>query len=263
MKKISTLFLVALVTTGFMYAGGGWATSAVSITKDGGTAYKYVLNNEGWTDGDWGSNTAVNNYDFGTPTSLVLNGGAGNGWTDDLPGYDATSFVLYYRVYKSDATPGTWSQIVLDFQAYKSGNNYIYDKMDAAVDLMALATLSGTNTYTLEVAMSKNQFYTGGNWNSMVPGGQAVAYSSAVAGYKATFTKSITTGLTNGSDKAVINGNNGRIEAQFAGAATVELYSLTGQLLVKEAVDNQFAMNVNQGIYMLRINGITHKVMVR
>lgn len=126
-----------------------------------------MLNNEGWTDGDWGSNTAINTYDFGTPTSLVLNGGAGNGWTDDLPGYQAA------------------------------------------------------------------------------------------------FTKSITTGLSDGSDKVIITGNNGRIEAQFAGAATVELYSLTGQLLVKEVVENQFSMNVNQGGYMVRINGNTQKVIVR
>ncbi len=263
MKKISTLFFVAIVATGFMYAGGDWATSAVSLTKDAGTAYMFVLNNEGWTDGDWGSNTAIDTYDFGTPTSLILNGAAGNAWTDDVPGYDATSFVLYYRVYKSDATPGDWSQIALNVQSYKNGNNYIYDKLDAAVDLIALATLSGTNTYTLEVAMSKNQFYTGGNWNSMVPGGQAVEYSNTVPGYKATFTKSITTGLTNQSDKAVITGNNGRIEAQFAGVATVEVYSLAGQMLAKESVENQFSMNANQGIYMLRINGNTHKVIVK
>lgn len=147
MKKISTLFIVAILATGFIYAGGGRANSVVSITKDAGTAYKFILNNEVWTDGDWGAN--------------------------------------------------------------------------AAVDLMALATLSGTNTSTLEVAMSKNQYYTGGNWNSLVPGGQAVEYSNIVTGYKATFTKSITTGISNGSDKVIITGNNGRVEAQFAGAANI------------------------------------------
>lgn len=105
MKRIVTLFSLVALFGSMVYAGGDWATSAVSVTKDGGSAYLYVLNNQGWTDGDWGSNTAFDAYDFGTPTSLVLNGGKGNAWTDDSPGYDATSFIIYYRVYKSDTAP--------------------------------------------------------------------------------------------------------------------------------------------------------------
>ena len=134
MKKI-TSFLVSVIIASSMYAAGGWATSAVSITKDGGSAYSFRLNDEGWTDGDWFSNTAFNDYDFGTPTSLILNGGAGNGWTDDSPGYTNATFKLFYRVYISDLTPGTWTQLNLDHEAYRNGNNYIFDKTDAAVDI--------------------------------------------------------------------------------------------------------------------------------
>jgi len=263
MKKISTLFLAVLLANFALFAGGGWANSVVSITKDAGTAYRYVLNNEGWTDGDWGTNTAFSNYDFGSPTSLILNGGAGNAWTDDTPGHDATSFVLYYRVYKNDATPGAWSQIALDVQSYKVGNNYIYEKTNAAIDILALANLGGTNTYTLEVAMSKNQMYTGGNWVSMIPGGQAVAYSNTVAGYKATFTKSITTLLNNTSENSIIVGKNGTINAKFSGVANVELYSAAGQLITATKAENQFVRNIDKGFYFLRINGTTHKVFVQ
>lgn len=186
MKRFITLLMVFIPLFAAI-AGGDWATSAVSISKDGGAAYNYKLNDAGWTDGSWGSNTAFDIYDFGTPTSLVLNGGAGNAWTDDSPGYDATSFVIYYRVYLTDQTPGTWSSITLDNLFYSSGNNRIYDKTNANIDILALAETEGD--YTLEVVMSKKQMYGGGEWISMIPGGQGTAYDDATAGYKATFTK--------------------------------------------------------------------------
>jgi hypothetical protein len=263
MRKIFTLFFALILANSFIYAGGDWASCAASITKDGGSPYLYLLNNQGWTDGNWGSNTALNNYDFGTPTSLVLNGGAGNGWTDDSPGYDATSFVLYYRVYKSDATPSAWSQITFDVQSYKTGNNYIYEKTNATIDVLALATVSGSNTYALEVAMSKKQLYSGGSWNSIVPGGQAVAYSNTVVGYKATFIKSISTGLNGLTPNLKIVGKNNTIDVKFDGSANIELYSLAGQLITKSISTNHFVQGVNQGIYLLRINGETHKVIVQ
>jgi hypothetical protein len=263
MKKIITLFFVVFIVANLAYAGGDWATSAVSLTKDGGSATNYVLNNQGWTDGTWGANTAFDVYDFGTPVSLVLNGGSGNAWTDDLPGYDGTSFVLYYRVYRNGDTPGVWSSVALDYQAYHSGNNYIYDKSNATVDVLALATLAGTNTYTLEVVMSKNQYYTGGNWNSMVPGGQAVAYSAINTGYKATFTKNLATDVKQIDSNLKISTQSGKIAARFDGTAKVELYSVTGQLIRSASFANEFTQSVKSGAYLLLINGQTHKVLVQ
>jgi len=263
MKRITTTLFVALFTTCFSaFAGGGWADCAVNITKDGGASYLYSLGNETWGDGDWVINTAFDGLNLGTPTSLVLNGALGDGWTDDSPGYTATSFVLYYRVYKSTATPGSWSQIALDNVNLKNGNNYVYDKITANINILALATLSGTNTYILEVAMSKNQYYTGGNWNSMIPGGQAIAYDNTVAGYKATFTKSITTGVQTVTLNAKVYSGKNQVEARFNGTAQVELYTTAGLLLNKTSATNQYSQTVKPGAYLLRINGDTHKVLV-
>lgn len=264
MKKI-TSFLVSVIMASSIYAGGGWATSAVSITKDGGSAYSFQLNDEGWTDGDWISNTVFNNYDFGTPTSLILNGGSGNGWTDDSPGYTSTTFKLFYRVYKSDLTPGAWTQLNLDHEAYRSGNNFIFDKTDAAVDILSLATVNGTNTYVLEVVMSKDQYYTGGNWNSMIPGGQGTAYSDAVSGYKATFVKTnTTTGVENKSlQNLKVSSINQLINAEFNGDAEVSLYSASANLLFQSKVRNGFQFATNPGLYFLKINGNTQKVLVK
>ena len=211
-------------------ADGGWADCAVCLTKDGEANYCYLINDAGWTDGDWGVNTEFNAKNFGTPTSLVLNGGKGNAWTDDTPGYNSSSFVLYYRVYKTGTTPGSWSQIALDNLNKRDGYNYIYDKTNAGIDILALVTDLGT--YVLEVAMSKNQFYAGGNWNSMIPGGQGIPYDPSTGGYKATFTKSASiatptvtgispsSGTTAGGASVVITGTN------FTGVTAVKFGSV-------------------------------------
>lgn len=264
MKKIIITLVVVLFTTSFTFAGGGWATSAISITKDGGTAYSYPIDTyEGWTDGDWFLNTEFDGFNFGTPATLVLNGAYANGWTDDLPGYTVTSFILYYRVYKSTATPGSWSQIAIDNVNLYNGNNYLFDKTTANIDILALATVPGINTYILEVAMSKRQYYTGGSWNSMIPGGQGTAYENTVAGYKATFTKSITTGIGKIESSLRISTESGKIIANFDGKAQVQLFTCTGQLISSASVENEFNKTVKSGVYLLRIDGQSHKVLVQ
>lgn len=262
MKK-TTLFLLALITSYFAYADGGWLGSAVNVSKDGGSQYKYQLNG-GYTDGSWGSNTLFDGYDFGTPTSLILNGAAGNAWVSGGDYYDATSFVMYYRVYKNGDTPGTWTSVNLSYFALQNGSNFIYDTEIANIDVLALATVSGTNTYTLEVTMSKNQLWSSGNWNSMIPGGQGTAYDAANSGYKAIFTK---TNLPSSVDKIQttlkISGTNGKISARFEGEAKVQLYSATGQLIRSTNVLNEFSENVKSGVYIIRINDVSHKVIVK
>lgn len=218
MRKKITLLLLSMACISMLYAGGGWATSAVVIAKNGGSPYSYPVDTwEGWTNGDWFVNNPLDEFNFGTPTSLVLKGACGNAWSDDYPAYTSTSFTLYYRVYKNGTTPGSWSQIAMDSLFYKNGNNYIYSKTSAKVDLLALATAPGTNTYVLEVAISKIQYYTGGSWKSMIPGGQDVAYSAGNSGYKATFTKTIVTNLKQPVKDFTIIENQGKIHADFEG----------------------------------------------
>ena len=159
-KSMVGMLLVAfsLIFTNNAFAGGGWACCTVGISINNGSLYQYSLANEEWADGEWIFNTPFDAHNFGTPTSLVLNGGIGNAWSDDSPGYTAESFKLFYRVYKTSGTPGSWNQINLDNVNFKNGNNYIYDKTTANIDLLSLAN-AGSGIYTLEVVMSKNQFY--------------------------------------------------------------------------------------------------------
>lgn len=262
MKKI-TLLLFVTFTSFLVYAGGDWASSSVSLTLNDGTAYKFKLNDEGWTDGNWQTNSSFWGYDFAFPDSLILNGGSGNAWVSDGDYYNSTSFVLYYRVYRLGDTPGAWSSINLTNQSYHSGSNYIYDKLDANIDVLALANIPGLYVYRLEVVMSKNQFYSGGNWNSMVPGGQAVAYNPNTAGFFATFFKNvISTDNSKLESTLKLSGANGKVCATFDGSAKVDLYSSSGQLMRSVNTENVFSEKVKAGLYLLRINGKTHKIVV-
>ena len=238
MKKIILLSSVLVMSTIACFAGGDWATSAVLIKLTDSTAY-YKLNDQGWTDGSWGSSTAFSGLDFGTPDTLMLLGGAGNAWTDDSPGYDTSSFKIYYRVYQTGGTIGDWSVIDLQNEAYNSGNNRIFDEDSANIDLLSLATAEGTHEYTLEVVMSKNQYYEGGYWNSMIPSGQSTEYSADSAGYTAVFTKTnIVTALQeNKSERFNIYSTNQSLVIATALAqsqtATIRIVNLAGQVLAK------------------------------
>lgn len=263
MRKKITLLLLSITCVSMLYASGGWATCAICISKNGGSSYSYPIYLEaGWTDGDWTLNTNLDGMNFGTPTSLVLNGAYGNGWSDDYPGYNSTSFTLYYRVYKLNATPGSWTQIALDNQYYQIGNNFLYSKTSSNVDILALATEKGTNTYVLEVAMSKIQYYTGGSWKSMIPGGQTIAYTSSNSGYKATFIKTIATDLKQPVQNFTVTENQGKIHASFAGTANIELYNMSGQLIDKQTAQNSYTHILKRGAYLMRFNGATQKIIV-
>ena len=60
-----------------------------------------------------------------------------------------------------------------------------------------------------------------------------------------------------------ISGYEGTIKAQFNGKAQVELFNSIGKLINSVKAENQFIQSVNKGIYLIRINGQTHKVLVQ
>ena len=170
---------------------------------------------------------------------------------------------MYYRVYLSSATPGSWNVVNLTNPAYNQGNNKIYDKQDANIDILALATIEGTNSYTLELTMSKNQDWGSGTWNSMIPGGQSVAYDVATSGYKATFTKSITTQLESIEDKLNITTNNGKLNVRSSKETNIKIYTISGQLIHSENCTNQLTMTLKNGVYLLKTDYRTYKVLIK
>ena len=189
MKKylVSTIFLFFSYT---LIAGGGWLNSSVIVYDNiTGSDYLYSLNNDGPAsigEPNYGSNTSFSGKNFGTAKDIFLKGGWGAGWASG-DWYATNSFVLYYRVYRTDMTAGNWSSINLNTEFAKNGNNYVYNNTSQNINVRDLAS-AGPGTYYLEIVISKNQYWTGGNYNSMIPGGQNTAYNSSTSGFKATFT---------------------------------------------------------------------------
>lgn len=72
-----------------------------------------------------------------------------------------------------------------------------------------------------------------------------------------------TTGLSDIEKNFVLTSDNGKIQAQFDGTADIQLCTLTGQLIRSTVVTNNFTEMVKSGIYIFRINGKAHKVVVQ
>jgi hypothetical protein len=59
-----------------------------------------------------------------------------------------------------------------------------------------------------------------------------------------------------------VYGIKNQLIGNIEGTAHIELYTITGQLLQKETMTGRFIYPVNSGIYLLRVNGETHKIPV-
>lgn len=86
--------------------------------------------------------------------------------------------------------------------------------------------------------------------------------SNSSNNFTASFTKDVSTALNNVQLGVVIRSANKMIQAEFSGKAHVELFSITGQLIKSVNALNNFSTALQPGIYMLRINGTTHRVLV-
>ncbi|MCD7973849.1 MAG: T9SS type A sorting domain-containing protein [Candidatus Azobacteroides sp.] len=54
-----------------------------------------------------------------------------------------------------------------------------------------------------------------------------------------------------------------KIEVSFAGSANVEIYTVSGILVVSEVADSYFSCPLQAGVYLVRINGQISKVLVK
>jgi hypothetical protein len=115
------------------------------------------------------------------------------------------------------------------------------------------------------VSLDKNSAIV---WNDITPSNQTLGSSgnyNLVLDF-ATFAitaQSITTKLNDNFIFSTIFSGNGNIKVHFDGVAQIELYTVTGQLIRSSSVTNEFIQSVKNGLYLLRINGQTKKIMVQ
>jgi hypothetical protein len=78
-----------------------------------------------------------------------------------------------------------------------------------------------------------------------------------------TVTNPTTSSTVSVSENVQLTTTNGEINARFDGTAEIRLYTFSGQLLRSAVVSNQFVEVVKPGLYLLRMNDLTYKLMVK
>lgn len=242
MKKITFMLSAFLLASSFTFASKGWYSDYVKINPNSAGAAYY------WIGSDPNFGTQFQDHDFGVVSTLEFTGCDMKYWSDTQ---DRTGGGFYYKIMSNDnsteivATVETvWDQAKLDGNDYQGTKN---------VSINLLAGLTKNTSYKLHV------------WAKSWGSGQGDSYlSNNSANYVATFTTDNSTELDQQSKTELqITSNYGSIDAKFNGLAQVELYTITGQLIRSANVENKFSQSVKNGVYLLRVNGETHKVVVR
>jgi hypothetical protein len=242
MKKITFILTCVLLVSSFTYAATGWFNDYVLIDKNSGGEQYY------WIGGNPNYGTELNNNDFGVVVSLVITGCDMKYWSDTQ---DRTGGAFYYKIMSSDNSTQVVAPVeIIWSHASIGGNDYQGTLSAQTIDL--LAGLTKNTTYKLHVWAK--------NWGT----GQGDSWlSNGGANYVATFTTDNTTGVNQTSNAIKVYSEKNTLNARFSGQAHIELYSITGQQLKSVVVNDEFSEIVRPGVYLLRINGESHKVLVK
>jgi hypothetical protein len=242
MKKITFILTVFLLASSFAYSATGWFSDFVLIDKNSGGEQYY------WIGGDPTSGTELNNNDFGVVASLVITGCDMKYWSDTQ---DRTGGAFYYKIMSSDNSTEVVAPVeVLWNQTYLGGNDYQGALSAQSINL--LASLAKNTSYKLHVWAKSWGTGQGDNW-----------LSNGGANYVATFTTDNTTGTSQTLNKIKVYAENNIVKATFSGKANIQLLTITGQQLKSTVATDEFAEKVYPGVYVLRVNGKSHKVLVK
>ena len=223
MKKIITLFLVIFLFNSAW--GQSWCGNS------------YITVNGTWYTG---SNTYVQ------PAGLFQGANAGSFNSSFILGGELqvwpsmnTAATLYYRI-----DSGTFTAIPLPNNGAVGNNSKHYGE--------STISLSGLTNGSHSIAV----YFQAGS--------ASVYDNNSGANFVASFTKTSLTGINQNLESSLsIFAKNGEINALFDGTAQINLYSFTGQLIRSVYATNQFNQSVKNGMYLLRVNGETHKVLVQ
>jgi len=188
----------------------------------------------------------LNGANLGTVSSLTI-GSDMKYWSDSQ---DRTGGAFYFKIMSADNSTEVIAPVeVIWVQSALGGNDY---QGLASTTTNVLAGLANSTTYKLHVWAKNWGSNQGDSW-----------LSNSGANYVATFTTDLGTNVNNARSGLKIFTVNNEIKAEFNGKAKIELFTVTGQLIKSVNVENNFSGIVHPGIYMLRINGTTHRVLVK
>jgi hypothetical protein len=247
--------MVFMLSSLAAFSANGWWSDYVLINLNGaGTSGGSSGIGYYWIGSDPSYGTQLQGINFGTVSSLVIDGCDMRYWDDTKT---RAGGAFYYMIKSADnsteivpATEVIWTQTASgdhDYQGTKYGAN---------IDLLAFSAIHSNTTYTLHIWAK--------TWDGVSSSGD-MWLNNGGSNYVATFTTGtiVHTGVSKLESSLQLSGANGKVTARFDGSAQVELFNVSGQLMRSSYVSNEFSQNVQQGAYLLRINGKTHKVLVR
>ncbi|VBB48073.1 hypothetical protein TRIP_D440091 [uncultured Paludibacter sp.] len=198
-----------------------------------------------------GSGLSLDEVNLGTISSLIINS-ASLQYSDITTAVaPRTGSAYYYAIQENGG-----SNVVNDVEnilTQTSLGDYTYEGSTSTPTANLISSLTAGKSYILHVWAK--------SWNG--EDGGDLWLTNNGNNYKVSFVKSVSTGINEPDSSLKLSGENGKITAYFEGTAKVELYSATGQLIRSVKVTNVFSEAVKTGIYLLRINGTTHKVIVK
>lgn len=242
MKKITFILSCVLLVSSFAYSATGWFSDFILIEKNAAGEQYY------WIGGNPSFGTELNSYDFGVVATLVITGCDMKYWSDTQ---DRTGGAFYYEIRAVDNTTIVKSSVETLWNHNAIGGND-YQGTLTGLSNNVLEGLAINTTYKLHVWAKHWGSGQGDNW-----------LSNGGANYVATFTTDNTTGINQTVNATIIYSDKNSVNAKFTGNAHIELYSITGQQLKSVVVNNEFSEKVNPGVYVLRVNGKSHKVLVK
>ena len=224
------------------------ATSNGSVTPTlTGLASSYIFVGQDPLTAVWynGSSTFQTEYfnakNLGSITSALYIGGE----IVTLPVMAGVTVKLHYQIGDLES-----KEIVIPFN---SDNLTTSSKWENTIGTNVFSGYSLTNatSYLLKV------------WFTATDGTVTLYDSNNSANYIASFTYDVNSGLNKTEYGFNVFLENGTIYAKTNGITQVELYTVTGQLIRSELINNIFSQDVKNGAYLLRINGKTQKLLVR
>lgn len=243
MKKITFILSCVLLISAYSYGGNGWFNDYVLINKNATVSEYY------WIGANPSYGTQLDTHNFGVVSSLVITGCDMKYWADG--GDNRTGGAFYYKIMSADNSTEVVAPVETIWNHASIGGND-YQGILTGLSINLLSGLASNTTYNLHV-WAKSWGAGGDGW-----------LSNSGSNYVATFTTDNPTSVSSRSEvEPTIFVERNLVKATFSGSARVELYSATGQQLKSVVANNEFSETLRSGIYILRINGESHKVLVK
>lgn len=140
MKKITLIIVSLILSLGVTFGGTGWFQDYILISKNGQSAGYY------WIGSNPSFGTELNNYSFGTVSSLFITGCDMKYWADGTD--NPRSGGAFYYLVKQESTVIKGPIEVIWNQAYISGNDY---QGTTSTNIDLVTGLNPNTSYSLHI----------------------------------------------------------------------------------------------------------------